>query len=121
VGPRAGLETEAKRKNPRPYWESKRIPPARSLVTILTELPRHLPSGFLTRILYVTHLSQARRMPRSAHPPSFDHPNNIFLNEQVMKLLMMQSSPASLHFPPLRSKYSPQHPVLRYSQPMFFP
>jgi hypothetical protein len=26
----------------------------------------------------------------------------------------MQSSPASQHFLPLRSKYSPQHPVLKH-------
>jgi len=30
-----------------------------------------------------------------------------------MKLLIMQSSPASCHFLLLRSKYSPQHPVLK--------
>jgi hypothetical protein len=30
---------------------------------------------------------------------------------QVMKLLIMQSFPASQHFLPLRSKYSPQHSV----------
>jgi hypothetical protein len=33
-----------------------------------------------------------------------------------MKLLIMQSSPASRHFLPLRSKYSPQHPVLKQPQ-----
>jgi hypothetical protein len=34
----------------------------------------------------------------------------------------MQSSPASCHFLPLRSKYSPQrYPVLEYAQSMFFP
>jgi hypothetical protein len=35
----------------------------------------------------------------------------------------MQSSPASHHFLPLRSKYSPQHPVLKYPQSIyiFFP
>jgi hypothetical protein len=31
----------------------------------------------------------------------------------------MQSSPASRHFFPLRSKYSPQHPVLRHPQYVF--
>jgi len=35
---------------------------------------------------------------------------------QVTKLLMMQSSPASFQFFPLRSRYSPQHPVLKYPQ-----
>jgi hypothetical protein len=38
-----------------------------------------------------------------------------------MKLLIMQSSPASCHFLPLRSKYSPQHPVLRHHQSVSFP
>jgi hypothetical protein len=33
----------------------------------------------------------------------------------------MQSSPASRHFLPLRSRYSPQHPVLRHLQSMFLP
>jgi hypothetical protein len=33
----------------------------------------------------------------------------------------MQSSPASRHFLPLRSKYSPQHPVLKNPQSMRFP
>jgi hypothetical protein len=38
-----------------------------------------------------------------------------------MKLLIMQSSPASRHFLPLRFKYSPQHPVLRHPQSLAFP
>jgi hypothetical protein len=33
----------------------------------------------------------------------------IWQRVQVMKLLIMQSSPTSCHFIPLRSKYSPQH------------
>jgi hypothetical protein len=32
--------------------------------------------------------------------------------EDVMKLLIMQSSPTSCHLLPLKSKYSPQNPVL---------
>jgi hypothetical protein len=35
-----------------------------------------------------------------------DHTNNILWSVQVMELLIMQSSPASHHFLPLRSKYS---------------
>jgi len=38
-----------------------------------------------------------------------------------MKLLITQSSPISRHFLPLRSKYSPQHPVLKHTQFVFFP
>jgi hypothetical protein len=45
---------------------------------------------------------------RPSHPPWFHLPNNIWWSEQLMKLLIMQSSPVSCHFLPLRSKYSPQ-------------
>jgi hypothetical protein len=60
-------------------------------------------------------------MPRPCLPPSFDHPNNIWSSVQVMKLLVIQSSPASCHFLPFRYKHSPQHPVLKYPQYMLFP
>jgi hypothetical protein len=33
-----------------------------------------------------------------------------------MKLLIMQFSPISCHFIPLRTKYSPQEPVLKHRQ-----
>jgi hypothetical protein len=38
-----------------------------------------------------------------------------------MKLLIMQSSPASHHFLLLRSNYFPQHPVFIHPQSVFFP
>jgi hypothetical protein len=38
VGPRAGLDVVAKRKIPCPCWESSPGHPARSLVTVVTEL-----------------------------------------------------------------------------------
>jgi len=47
-------------------------------------------------------------MPRPSHSPWFDHPNNIWRSVWVMKLFIMQSSPASRPFP-LRPKCSPQH------------
>jgi hypothetical protein len=46
-------------------------------------------------------------MPNPHHSPSFDHPNHIWWSVQSMKLLIMQSFPASHHFLLLRSKYSP--------------
>jgi hypothetical protein len=60
-------------------------------------------------------------LPFPSHPAWFDYPNNIWWSVQDMKLLIMQSSPASCHFLPLRSKYSPQCPVLRHFQSMFSP
>jgi hypothetical protein len=47
-------------------------------------------------------------MSHPFHPPWCDHPNNIWLSVQFMKLIIMQSSPASCHFLPHRHKYSPQ-------------
>jgi hypothetical protein len=44
------------------------------------------------------------------------HSNYTWRRKRVMKLLSMQFGPASLHFIPLRSKYSPQHPVLKHPQ-----
>jgi hypothetical protein len=38
-----------------------------------------------------------------------------------MKLLIMQPSPASCQLIPLRTKYPPQHPVLKHPQSIFFP
>jgi hypothetical protein len=60
-------------------------------------------------------------MPHPSHTPWFDHPNNIWWSIQVMKILIMQSSPASCNFPLLRSTYSPQQPVFKHPQFMFFP
>jgi hypothetical protein len=50
-----------------------------------------------------------------SHPPWFHHPNNIWSRVQVLKLLVMQISPASCHFLSLRSNYFPQHPILKWS------
>jgi hypothetical protein len=38
-----------------------------------------------------------------------------------MKHLIMQISPTSCHFVSVRSKYSPQHPVLKHPQSVFLP
>jgi hypothetical protein len=45
----------------------------------------------------IFNLSHACYMSRPSHPPCLD-PNNIWWSVQVMKLLIMQSSPASRHF-----------------------
>jgi hypothetical protein len=52
-------------------------------------------------------------MPCPSHPPWLDHFNYTWLRVQITKLLIMQFSPTSRHFS-LRSKYSPQHPVLKH-------
>jgi hypothetical protein len=42
----------------------------------------------------------------------FDHPNKMWPNMQMRKLLTMQFSPA-YQFLPLKSQYSPQHTIVR--------
>jgi hypothetical protein len=70
--------------------------------------------------VYPSHFSHACYMPHPSNIPLYDHPNNIWWSEQVMKFLTVQSSTASPHFLPLRSKYSPLHPVHKHPQSMFF-
>jgi hypothetical protein len=43
----------------------------------------------------------------------------IILGEEYKKLLIIHFYPTSYHFVPLRSKYSPQHPVLKH--PVYVP
>jgi hypothetical protein len=51
-------------------------------------------------------------MARPFHPPRLDHSNYTWRRVQITKLLVMQCSPPSRHFIPLRSKYSAEQPVL---------
>jgi hypothetical protein len=60
-------------------------------------------------------------MPRPPSSSWFYLPNNIRWWVQIMKLPIVQLSPFSYYFIPLRSKYSPQHPVLKHPQSMLFP
>jgi hypothetical protein len=53
-------------------------------------------------------------MPCPSHPSWLDHSNYTWRSVQVMRLLTMQYFPTSCHFISLRSKYSPQHPVLKH-------
>jgi len=80
------------------------------------------PSEFPTKILYSFLVS----FTRATFPPiSFcliwSPRSNVWWSVQVMKFLIMQSSPPSYKFLPLSSEYSPQHPVLKHLQAMFFP
>jgi hypothetical protein len=45
----------------------------------------------------------------------------IILGVQVMKFLITQFFSTSRHFIPLRSKYSPQHPVLKHTLCIILP
>jgi hypothetical protein len=60
-------------------------------------------------------------MPRPPYSSWFDHPNNIWWLVQIIKFLVMKSSPHPCYLVPLRPKYPPQHPILEHPQPMFLP
>jgi hypothetical protein len=60
------------------------------------------------RIHFLPH---ARYMQYPPHSPRFAHSNYISLRVQVMKLIIMNFSPASYYYTLLRSKYLPQHPL----------
>jgi hypothetical protein len=57
-------------------------------------LPSHLRLGILFHACY---------MPCPSHPPWLDHSNYIWWRVHDMKLLIVQFSPTSYHFVPLRS------------------
>jgi hypothetical protein len=67
----------------------------------------------------VSHLSSAFCVPRPSHPPWFDHPNNWWSVEiyEAPHYSVFSSLPPL----PQRFKYSPQHPVLKHPQSVFFP
>jgi hypothetical protein len=48
-----------------------------------------------------------------SHPPWLYHSNLTWWRVQLTKLLIIQFSPTFRHFIPLRSKYSPQHLLLK--------
>jgi hypothetical protein len=55
-------------------------------------------------------LPHAPYMPCPSHAPWLHNSNYTWRRVQVIKLFIVQFSPTSCHFIPLRSKYSPQHP-----------
>ena len=61
-------------------------------------------------------LTHTRHMPSPSHSSRFYHPHNIGWGVQIIKLLVMQSPLFPRYFVPPRSKYSPQHHILKHPQ-----
>ena len=80
-----------------------------------------LPSGFPTKTPYTPSPPQTRHMPSPSHSSRFYHPHNIGLGVQVIEPLVMQFPPFPRHLVLPRSKYSPQHHVLKHPQLPFLP
>jgi hypothetical protein len=72
------------------------------------------PSGFPTKTLYAFISPVCALCPTHLIHLDLIIQNNIWWSTEVMKLLIIQSFPASYHFLHLRSKYSSQYPVLRH-------
>jgi hypothetical protein len=78
-----------------------------------------LSSGFSIKICMHFSSLILNCMTRPSHPPWSDSPNNIWRGLQIMKLPSMQCYVAPYLSFPFRSRYFPQHPLLRYSQSAF--
>ena len=93
--------------NPHPTsWRSILILSSRLRLGLPSGL---FPSGFPTKTLY-TPIFSPIRATCPAHLIPLDFINRTIVGEEYRSL---SSSLCSLHFPPLRSKYSSQNPVFR--------
>ena len=79
------------------------------------------PAGFPSNTLYAAvPVPHTCHMHHPSHSLWFDNMNDVWLAEQMMKLLIMQFSPFSCCFLLLRPSYLlPQNPILQHPQPMF--
>jgi hypothetical protein len=71
--------------------------------------------------LNISHLLHACNMPCPSPHPWFDHPNSIWWRVQIMELLTAWFPSAFCHCIPLRSIYSPKHPVPKHPSLCFSP
>jgi hypothetical protein len=76
------------------------------------------PLDFPTRMLFFSPMCAI--WPSQLTRSLFDQPNNICWGTQIMKFLIMQSSPVPCSFFSARLKYL-QHPVLKHPQYKFVP
>ena len=68
---------------------------------------------------YTCPLPNTRYMPRPSHSSRFDHPNYIWWGVQIIKLLIVYFSTLPCNIIPLRTKYPPLYPILKYPQATF--
>jgi hypothetical protein len=66
-----------------------------------------------------SHSTHTCHIPRPPHSSLFYRVNNLWWGAQIMKLLIMQSSPLPCYLVPLRPKYPLQHPILQHPKPTF--
>ena len=129
--------------NPNVYYRFHKCPPRDPILSHIN--PVHVPPSYFLKIHLNIMLSSMRGSPkwslslrflhqnpafttplphtcymhRPSHSSRLDHPNNIWWGVQIIKLLVIKCVPFPCYLVPLRPKYSPQHPILKYSQPTF--
>ena len=97
----------------------------RSILILSTHLRLGLHSGsfppvYPPRPYTPPLLTHTRHMASPSHSP-FYHPQDNGWAVQIIELLVMQSPPFPRYLVPPRSKYSPQHHVLKHQQLPFLP
>ena len=78
--------------------------------------PSDLPTKPCVCPSLLPHACDTHRLSRSF---LFDHSNNVWWGEQIMKLFILQSPRLPCNFIPVRPKYLPQYHILKHPQPMF--
>jgi hypothetical protein len=71
-------------------------------------------------LVYTSPLLRTCYMSRPAHSSRFNYPNNVRRGVRSFSSSLRSFLQALLPRP-LRPKYSPQHPILKYPQPTFLP
>jgi hypothetical protein len=132
-------------RNPKVHYRTHKRPPP---VSILGQPnPVHIPTSHLLQIYsiiihpstsrspqwslslwfphqdptYTPLLTHPLHMPSPSHSSRFYHPHNVGCGVQIIQFLVMQSPSVPRYLVPPRSKYSPQHHVLKHPQVPFLP
>ena len=105
---------------PKPHQFSSSPPSNFLKIYLILGSPSDLFPQVSPVTLYCNHaVPHTCYIPQPSQTSWFYHLNNIWWEVQVIKFLIMLSSPFLCYPVPLRPKYLPQHPILEHPQPMF--
>jgi len=96
-------------------------------ISVLSYLRLGLTTGFFSlrfphqKPLYTTPLFHTYYTPHPSQCLRLHHSNTIWWLQEIIKLLIVQSSPLSCYLVPLWSKIPPQDPIFKHPQPTLLP